>query len=578
MADDFPCPSCGDQTAAGPTCSRCGRPLVVLGQRLTRLVGRGSRSSVYEAWSANGERRAVKILPLKDADSWREAELFERGTRILSKLAHPAVAKVVDFEASDTGELRLVTEFFAGGSLAERAANGWHARPQEIRALTVHLLELLVYLHEAQPPILHRDIKPENLLFRSSNDAMPVLTDFDVVAQPAEQRTGLTIVGTPGYAAPEQFAGEATERSDLYGVGATVIFAATHVSPDRIPRREGRLDLGERLDALDANLRRVLLSLVEPRAEDRPASARAALAALTGSVPAPPPRAAGSRQLVVVLALFAFALLGLGVAMTVFVTGSGGTAVEGSTPAERAPAEPAPRAPDPPAPPAAVAPPAPEAPAAPAPAAAAPSADTITFESVPTGASVWLADRLLGTTPLTVDRPEAGRIFITLPGHATTKIDLRRVPEGSFSSKTELAPYDLEGAAPNNDAVQATLALAEPQLAGCGRHFGDAHPGSLRLKTRFQIRRDGAVRAARVLSPPEGTEETARCVEAVLSALEFPPGHATTVNLPVWLEPLQKRSAPTAEADSGAEPAPKPEPAPEPAPKPATKRRPSMVY
>jgi serine/threonine protein kinase len=574
MIDAFACPGCDADTEPGATCSRCGRSLVVLGHRLTRVVGRGSRSSVYEAWSASGERRAVKILPLKDADSWREGELFERGTRILSKLAHPAVAKVVDFEAGDKGELHLVTEFFAGGSLAERVANGWHARPQELRALTVHLLELLVYLHEARPPILHRDIKPGNLLFRSSNDAMPVLTDFDVVAQPAEERTGLTIVGTPGYAAPEQFAGEATERSDLYGVGATVLFAATHVSPERMGRREGRLDLGGRLDALEADLRRVLLSLVEPRAEDRPASARAALAALNGAAPAPPPQPAGSRQLVVVLALFAFVIAGLGAAMAVFVSADPSAVAEGASPAPSAPAgstvaEALPRAPDPP--------PAPPEPAALAPAppaqAAAPSADTITFESVPTGASVWLADRLLGATPLTIDRPDAGRIFITLPGHATTKLDLRRVPEGSFSSRTELAAYDLEGAAPNNDAVQATLALAEPLLAGCGRHFGDTHPGSLRLKTRFQIRRDGAVRGARVLSPPEGTAETARCVEAILSALEFPRGHATTVNLPVWIDGIATPGADSPPPEAASTPGTDP-----PATKPSTKRRPSMVY
>ncbi len=561
MIEPFPCPGCDADTEPGATCSRCGRPLVVLGQRLTRLVGRGSRSRVYEAWSERGERRAVKILPLTDADSWREAELFERGARILSKLSHPSVAKVVAFEADARGELHLVTEFLAGGSLAERAANGWHARPGEIRALTVHLLELLVYLHEAQPPILHRDIKPENLLFRSSHDAMPVLTDFDVVAQPAEDRSGLTIVGTPGYAAPEQFAGEATERSDLYGVGASVIFAATHVSPERIPRREGRLDLGGRLDSLDANLRRVLLSLVEPRAEDRPASARAALAALSGSVPAPAPPPAGSRILFVAIALFALAIAGLGAGIALLASGDAPVPVAA---AADPPATSAPR-------PAPLSPPDP-APRRPSAAPAAPAAPTITFETAPPGASVWLADRLLGATPLTIDRPETGRILLTHPGYATAKIDLRRVPEGSFSSKTELAAFDLDSTAANNDAVQATLALADPQLAGCGHHLGDAHPDGLRLKTRFHIRSSGAVRGARVLDPPEGTAEAARCVEAVLSALEFPRGHATTVSLPVWLDPLGSAAPPTAA------PEPTPEPSPEPAPEPATKHSPSTAY
>ena len=66
--------------------------------------------------------------------------------------------------------------------------------------------------------------------------------------------SGATIVGTPGYAAPEQFSGHATPASDVYGLGATMLFVITHVDPDHLPRARGRFDLGKRLDGVDKRL------------------------------------------------------------------------------------------------------------------------------------------------------------------------------------------------------------------------------------------------------------------------------------------------------------------------------------
>jgi hypothetical protein len=149
------------------------------------------------------------------------------------------------------------------------------------------MLGLLEYLHDLVPPVIHRDIKPANIMFRGAESWDPVLVDFDTVAAPEGQRTGITVVGTPGYAAPEQFAGDASPASDLYGLGATMLFVATHVEPDALPRRDGRFDVDHLLGSLDAATRKVLLRLVEPEKRARYQHARDALNDLRAPVKKP---------------------------------------------------------------------------------------------------------------------------------------------------------------------------------------------------------------------------------------------------------------------------------------------------
>src|SRR5262249_23058577 len=152
----------------------------------------------------------------------------------------PALPKVYAFEQDDAGRLLLVREAFDGGTVEERIlGEERRLEPRLVRHLLERLLGLFSYLQELVPPVLHRDVKPPNIMFRAATDWEPVLVDFDSVALPDSRRSGLTIVGTPGYAAPEQFAGECSPASDLYGVGATMIFVVTHAEPDRLPRLEG---------------------------------------------------------------------------------------------------------------------------------------------------------------------------------------------------------------------------------------------------------------------------------------------------------------------------------------------------
>jgi serine/threonine protein kinase len=275
----FPCPHCDLDTEAGDACARCKGALVVDGWRIERSLGKGGSGHVYEARDAAGARAAVKSMPLAERLDPKALELFDHGSRVLKSLTHPRVPRVHAFVHDERGRMFLVREVLDGGTLAERiAAEANRVTPELFEKILVDLLELLVDLHGRVPPIVHRDIKPANIMFRTRDDWDAVLVDFDSVALPEAQRSGLTIVGTPGYCAPEQFAGIVSPAADLYSLGATMLFVATHTEPDRLPRVDGRFDVsGGQLDALRPRVRRALLHLVEPERSTRTHTAEEAL-------------------------------------------------------------------------------------------------------------------------------------------------------------------------------------------------------------------------------------------------------------------------------------------------------------
>ncbi|MEW5847694.1 MAG: serine/threonine-protein kinase [Myxococcota bacterium] len=285
------CPGCAaelDVTAPfADACPRCGVSWVVAGgYRVETLVGRGGMGTVYQARHVvSGERVAVKVLTLNAGQDWKGYELFERSARVLQGLQHRALPHVHAFDHGADGRLVLVREIFDGGTLFERIKKERrHLSPHQAQALLESLLGILVYLHGRVPPVVHRDIKPQNIMFRSVDDWEPVLVDFDTVAAaPAAQR-GNTIVATPGYAAPEQLAGDASPAVDLYAVGATMLFVLTHVEPDDLPRTRGRFDVEHLLGNVDPRVRQLILRLVEPDPGQRPASAEEALASIVPSL------------------------------------------------------------------------------------------------------------------------------------------------------------------------------------------------------------------------------------------------------------------------------------------------------
>src|SRR5262249_46234471 len=107
---------------------------------------------------------------------------------------------------------------------------------EEARTFLKELAEILSYLHSQTPPIIHRDIKPQNLMRHT--DGRLLLIDFGAVCRAAHQTDGgQTLIGSPGYAPPEQIMGRPMPQSDLYASAATAVRMMTGTHPSQLTNK-----------------------------------------------------------------------------------------------------------------------------------------------------------------------------------------------------------------------------------------------------------------------------------------------------------------------------------------------------
>ncbi len=228
----------------------------------------------------------VKLLSFGNAFEWDNLKLFEREAETLKSLDHPAIPRYLDYIEIDSANGRgfaLVQTYIEAKSLEEHLKAGRTFSEKEVKQLAKALLEILIYLHGQQPPIIHRDIKPSNILLnnRSGNSVGEVyLVDFGSVQTLAARESGTyTVVGTYGYMPPEQFGGRTVPASDLYSLGATLINLVTGAYPADLPQKDGRIQF-EQVANLSPAFTYWLRQITQLSLDQRLTSAYQALVAL----------------------------------------------------------------------------------------------------------------------------------------------------------------------------------------------------------------------------------------------------------------------------------------------------------
>lgn len=274
-------------------------------------LGRGGVGTTYEAEDLEGagKRVALKQLNVRNLGDWKLFELFEREARTLAQLVHPAIPRYLDsFQTDEDGpRLYIVQELARGRTLADLVAAGYHPDEAAVRQIAVQVLRILGYLQSLSPPVIHRDVKPQNIL--RSDDGEIALVDFGAVKSAVTDGAagGSTVAGTFGYMAPEQLHGHATTATDLYGLGATLVFLLTRRSPADLPQKKLKVDVRAHA-TVSPELASWLDKLLAPAPEDRFATARDALLALDrGMAPAP---GGGSRKAALIAGVALVAAMG----------------------------------------------------------------------------------------------------------------------------------------------------------------------------------------------------------------------------------------------------------------------------
>ena len=250
------------------TCYTFGMCASLRHYQLEQPLGQGGSGRTWLARDTrSGERCVLKQITLTEADSWKSLELFERECQTLQQLDHPRIPRLLAYWSQrDPLEAVMVQSYIPGQNLQQWLAAGRRFDEAEVRALALQACELLAYLHHFSPPIVHRDLKPANLILNEAGELF--LIDFGAVRQSLAGSLSMTVVGTFGYMPLEQLEGQALPASDLYALGATLVFLLTGQSPTDIPKKALKPDFRQ-LTRLSESFSRILDRLLEPDLERR---------------------------------------------------------------------------------------------------------------------------------------------------------------------------------------------------------------------------------------------------------------------------------------------------------------------
>ena len=205
-------------------------------------IGGGGFGHIYRARdTALGHLRAVKEAFYQDQNSRRQ---FQLEAEFLLNARHPNLVRGYSVFESQ-GRLYLVMDYVDGHTLEDIAIESikrTHLPPSEALVLDwiLPICDAIHALHNQPAPIIHRDVKPANIKLSASLGA-PVLIDLGLAKLFArgQQTIAAALAFTPGYAPPEQYqaTGATDQRTDVYGLGATLYYLLTGYQPVDAPAR-----------------------------------------------------------------------------------------------------------------------------------------------------------------------------------------------------------------------------------------------------------------------------------------------------------------------------------------------------
>ena len=221
--------------------------------KLLREIGQGGFGVVYLAEDSkrNHRRVAVKqinIGKLNTRETIEATTSYNREVMLLSELKHRRLPRIHDY-FTDPEHWYLVMDYIEGQTLEEyvQATPGRALPIQKVIDIGIQLCEVLNYLHSQTPPIIFRDVKPANIM--QTPGGQIYLIDFGIARRFVAGRSRDTgPLGSPGYAAPEQYGtSQTTMHTDIYALGATLQTLVTGKDPLELQAGEASPSSGTRL-------------------------------------------------------------------------------------------------------------------------------------------------------------------------------------------------------------------------------------------------------------------------------------------------------------------------------------------
>ncbi len=285
LSSQLYCNNCGaaNQEQAG-LCFVCEASLhtpsqeLLLKERYRILVpvGQGGFGAVYKVEDTYDANRllALKEINLSALTAQEVIEAtaaFNREVRLLSDLTFPNLPRIYD-HFTDREHWYLGTDFIEGETLErylDRTRSG-RLPPKEVLTVGIQLCRVLDYLHTREPSIIFRDLKPANVMRTSTGHLY--LIDFGIARhfKPGQPRDTIPL-GSPGYAAPEQYGrAQTTPRADIYSLGALLHQLLTGNNPEQNPFCFERAPL--QAQSIPHRLQSLVMQMVQMDVHKRPSS------------------------------------------------------------------------------------------------------------------------------------------------------------------------------------------------------------------------------------------------------------------------------------------------------------------
>ncbi len=191
-------------------------------------IGEGGFGSVYKARDTQDRERlvAIKEVSLQGLPPQVMIEAtnaFQREVSLLAQLEHANLPRLYE-HFQEPEHWYLIMDFIEGETLEEYQSKIPNKRLQLSETLDIglQLCTVLEYLHNQQPPIIFRDLKPANIMRTPTGKIY--LIDFGIARYFKQGQAKDTIaLGSPGYAAPEQYGkAQTTPQADIYSLGAVL--------------------------------------------------------------------------------------------------------------------------------------------------------------------------------------------------------------------------------------------------------------------------------------------------------------------------------------------------------------------
>lgn len=234
---------------------------------ILKEIGHGGMSTVYLAMDKHLNKQwAVKEI--RKSGKGKNDEVVINSllaeANMMKRLDHPSLPRIVDI--IDNGiTIYVVMDYIEGDSL-DKYLQEYGAQPEDrVVEWAKQICDALSYLHSQKPPIIYRDMKPANVMLKPEGNIK--IIDFGIAREYKEQNlSDTTVLGTKGYAPPEQYSGQTDPRSDIFALGMTMHHLLTGIDPRNgepyAPVRNWNPELSEGIEI-------IIDKCVEPAAENR---------------------------------------------------------------------------------------------------------------------------------------------------------------------------------------------------------------------------------------------------------------------------------------------------------------------